>query len=108
MLEPTLKLKLGGLLFSVVEDDPTDWAPNTMGRMHSARAQILLRADLPEDVKMETLLHEIVHAITDMYGLAVANDEAQISVLSQSLFAFMRDNPEVVVRMCGMAEVRHG
>lgn len=59
---------------------------------------------MPEDIKMSTLLHEIIHQIADMNDLSIRESESSISVLANSLFDFLRRNQEVVKRIMGVKD----
>ena len=75
------------------------WAGNGMGRSDLKTGQILIRADLGDDQKIETLLHEIIHMISDTGHLGLEN-ETIISVLSIGIFDVLRSNPELAERLC--------
>lgn len=64
--------------------------PLAMGRSNSATGQILLRRDMPESIKRSTLLHEIIHQISDKLGLELT--EAQTRGLESGLFPFFKEN----------------
>lgn len=83
------------------ETDPGSWLSNGMGRCNQAKGEILLRADMAEDVKMQTL-HEILHMIADMNGLKMNEDETAISVLACGLMTVLRDNPEITKRLAAL------
>lgn len=86
--------------FEVRISDPKGWSSIGLGRCSLRDGLILLHPDLTEDLKMHTLLHEILHWVADMHQLDVAKEETEIDVLASALLDFMRRNPEVVKRIC--------
>lgn len=50
-----------------------------------------------EQQRAETLLHEIIHAVWDVYGIkAKEGEERAVGLLSIALSAVIRDNPELI------------
>ena len=69
---------------------------NLMGRLSYDTAQIFIREDLPLDKKMETLLHEVIHASYMNAGLQPGDDEEKIvTALSSGVYQFLKDNKDV-------------
>ena len=69
---------------------------NLMGRLSYDTAQIFVREDLPLDKKMETLLHEVMHASYMNAGLQPGDDEEKIvTALSSGIYQFLKDNKDV-------------
>ena len=54
--------------------------------------KISVNASLPIEVQRLTLLHELIHAISDMYGLGLS--EGQVRVMEQGLGQVMSE-PDV-------------
>jgi len=89
--------RICGVDVSVEHSDPTIWATNGMGRCEQKQARIFLCAGLPVDVTNSTNLHEVIHMVLDMNGFSDhANQEQLVSVLGSSLFAWMRDNRQML------------
>ena len=76
----------------VETSDPGDWSTNGMGRSCHLHNKISLRVGMAHDLEQATLLHEIIHMILDMNSIELPDNEVVVSVLANSLFAFMRDN----------------
>lgn len=59
-----------------------------------------IRAELAADLTRETVLHEVLHTITDMIGermrLGSDREEEIIRSLSPALLMVLRDNPKLV------------
>ena len=65
-----------------------------MGKWDWMNCEILLRKDLSLEAYSLTLLHEELHAISDLYGLDLK--ESTDRVLEQGLGAWIKDNPSLV------------
>lgn len=88
-------IKISGIDYSVDGFD-TDVDRNLMGRLSYDTAQIYIRNDLPIDKKMETLLHEVLHAVYMNSGLQPGDEEEKVvTALSSGLYQFLKDNKDV-------------
>jgi hypothetical protein len=89
--------KLCGCDIGYQFDDPSVWSVTGMGRSDPIHGTIHLRRDLDADQAVVTLMHEIIHMVLDMNGFRQqSQDEALVSVLSNTLVAMLRDNPMMV------------
>jgi len=61
--------------------------PNPCIRLHSALQGSELAA---------TLLHEVLHAIADLYGLDDVLKEREVRILEMAISAFVQDNPTAI------------
>ena len=59
-----------------------------MGRSNSQSGEILLSKDLPDSIKRATLLHEIIHQISDRLGIDLT--ETQVRSLESGLVPFFK------------------
>ena len=88
-------INIAGISYSV-ESFETDVDRNLMGRLAYDTAQIYVRKDLPIDKKLETLLHEVIHAVYMNAGLQPGDDEEKIvTALSSGIYQFLKDNKDV-------------
>ncbi len=88
-------IKISGINYSVNGFD-TDVDRNLMGRLSYDTAQIHIRNDLPIDKKMETLLHEVMHAVYMNAGLQPGDEEEKVvTALSSGVYQFLKDNKDV-------------
>jgi hypothetical protein len=94
------------MVIEVVEEDPSDWAPNALGRSSTIKGRISIRKGLPEDILLETVLHEVIHMIADVTAIGIRGDETSVSVLSCALSSFLRDNTQFVERVCRARDLR--
>ena len=96
-------MRICGQDVEVVIADPTDWAPNAMGRSLGISGKIMIRQGMPKTVQHSTFVHELLHYIAMANDLAELDDkEAIISTIANSLLAWMQDNPTVVMELAGM------
>lgn len=98
-----MKLRVGHHDYSLValpEDD------DDFGQIAGdcCRPTLTIRVDLtaPPTDQADTLLHEALHAIWQVYGLpAKVTEEEAATRLAGPLLALLRDNPEVVKAVLG-------
>lgn len=98
-MEQTIKILSQRIILR--ECEPGSWSEGGMGRSNQAKGEILVRGDMSEDIKMQTLLHETLHMIADMNSLEIVKEETTISVLANGLITFMKDNPKLIHRILG-------
>jgi len=77
------ELVIQDIKFSIEEVDPQLWSSNSMGCVHSKESKILIDKNMNRDVMDATLLHEIIHVISDMNSLNL--NETEVSVLATGL-----------------------
>lgn len=61
-----------------------------MGRARSKPRRISIRKDMPNDVKKETLMHEIIHVITMTQGIDIR--ESYVEGIANGLMEAFRQN----------------
>lgn len=61
------------------------------GQIHYLLQEIVLNADATEEQKKATLVHEIVHALDEMYGIGLK--EKQVEKLGNAVYMLQKDNP---------------
>ena len=79
------KLKIGAQIYKILFVHAED-IENGCGEVNAARNIIKLRKDMPTTATEETLLHEIIHAVSP--GLS----EAVVGNLAHSLHQVLSDN----------------
>lgn len=85
-------LRIAGKIYEVKEFDP-QIAPDCMGREVYEKSTIYIRNDMPDDVKRETLLHEIIHILyANAYLKPGDEEERVVGTLSNGLFQVLEDN----------------
>lgn len=63
------------------------------GQIHYLPEKILLNVDASEEQKKSTLLHELIHALDEMYGIGLK--EKQVEKLGNAFYMLQKDNPEL-------------
>lgn len=61
------------------------------GQIHYLPERILLNEGAKKEQKKAVLLHEIVHALDEMYNIEL--EEKQVEKLGNALYMLQRDNP---------------
>lgn len=103
-MTPT-KVRIMGVDWSVVEDGKRAQKENVTGETDHDNLEILLDADIPEQHKRTTLLHEIIHAI-DNFTHEPKNhlEEDQVRCLTAGIYQVLRDNPILAMWLLGKEE----
>lgn len=87
------RVKIGPVV-CVIEE--CDWPPDKgdgsqpMGRSMEAAGKILLLRSMPDDVKLVTLWHEIIHMLLGQSGHE--HDEGVIEAVSHGIVQVLQDN----------------
>lgn len=85
-------VRIGGKNFPIIQRDKRDMG-NYLGLIKYDEQQIVISDGQSEDCKKETLLHELLHAASDMTGGKI--EEREVNGASKCLFAILRDNPDI-------------
>lgn len=91
-------IKVGPHKYTVIQMHK-DWHGETdsFGQCDTSAQTIKLSADMLCTRQVETVIHEILHAIYYEYSLEKCDDEEHmVSVLGQALTALFVDNPEFI------------
>lgn len=92
-----MKIEILSVKFDVIELERTDWTSHEIGKSSLRDSRILLDPKTSIELQGQTLLHEVVHMIVGMNDLErMRDDEALISSISNSLFDFMKRNPDAI------------
>ncbi len=74
--------------------------PRLVGAVDHASGEIEICESLAPDMRRETVLHEVLHAIEHIMGLE--NDERHVIAVSAALWAIAQANPEAMRWMLGL------
>lgn len=86
------KVKVGWKTYDVILADPTlNGGDELYGQIDYDRCTITLRAAASPDQQRATLVHELLHAVSNMYGLNL--DEKLVEDLANALYCVYKDNP---------------
>lgn len=90
-------IKVGGFAFKVIDDSEVLNAAGLVGQTRTMDVVIALRAgNVPDSYVTQSALHEVLHAIADIYMETEQPNESTIASMSQGLFQVLRDNPKLV------------
>lgn len=81
-------INICGVDFEVKPIEPNTRQDNRMGRCDTKYSLITIDKSMPEPVRELTLLHETIHAISDMSSLDL--NENQVSVLANEINRLMK------------------
>jgi hypothetical protein len=86
-----MDLKIGCVPVRVIREPVED----LVGEYESGPKPVIrLHPDLEGPGLASTLLHEVLHAIADMYGIDDVVKEREVRVLEMGLCQFLKDNPQ--------------
>lgn len=63
------------------------------GQIHYLPEKIFLNVDAKEEQKKSTLLHELIHAMDEIYSIGL--EEKQVEKLGNAFYMLQKDNPEL-------------
>ncbi|MDG4966296.1 hypothetical protein OGZ37_06860 [Lactococcus lactis] len=89
------KIKIGGYLINVDYDDKLIANHQCVGQYSSIEQKITLATGLTKQQEKETLIHEIIEAIDDIYELGLEHDE-QLCKLSAIFHQIVTDNKNTI------------
>ena len=91
MIKPT-KVKVGGLEYRIWFE--REFGDNLFGRTVCSDQEILINKDVSEERQRVTLLHELIHAISNEM-LEKQIDEQQVNALSQELYRILNEDKKI-------------
>jgi hypothetical protein len=80
--------------FRVLVESPTQWAEGGMGRASLMDQTIRLNDRMPSDARASTLLHELMHLVSEIFSLGLT--ETQVDALGLSVLSLIRNNTELI------------
>lgn len=82
-----MTVNICGITHRVIEKEDSFNADTHFGMIDYAKAEIFINKDLPQDLKDETLCHEITHGILVHIGRSdLAGDETFVQSLGNALY----------------------
>jgi len=88
------KIKILDLLIEVEESSPGLWIDGAMGRTHLLESKIVLNSSLKKDLKDSTLIHEVLHLVSDIQGTGLT--EERVTAVATGFYSFLMNNKEEV------------
>ena len=104
MVQSIDKVKIGAIDYAVTfVDDLKDERGKLDGCIKYHQAEINIEADMNDQAKVQSLLHEIVHALDMQYGLGLRETakDSPVDRLAFGIYQVMRDNPELIAVIYG-------
>lgn len=86
-----MEIKIAGYQVSIMEDETILANESRIGEYSPFEQKIKIAKGLTKQQKEETLIHEVLEAINDIYELGLDHDE-QLCVLSVALHQMLVDN----------------
>jgi hypothetical protein len=92
------KLKINFRTYDVSKIDnlKNDRGERLWGLHKPVDSKILLDLGLRPDQEASTLMHEVLHALIDMYDLKLEDEERICECLANGLTCLFQDNPKLV------------
>jgi hypothetical protein len=91
------RIKVGHFVYRVERWRSEGEAGDRWGECDHGELVIRLRPVIPGTQLADTLIHEILHAIHNVWGLRVGDDEERIvAVTATALLTVFRDNPKLL------------
>ena len=98
-----MHIQIGPLRYKVVEVE--ELASERSGALYGdicyGKCRIRIAADSSPQIKLVTLIHEILHGILANAALVEDHNEAHIDALAHGLIQVLRDNPKLRDRITG-------
>jgi Zn-dependent peptidase ImmA (M78 family) len=93
-----MKIKIGDIGFEVKEVDGS-YCCNNMGKTNTKCGLIHINESLNDDIKANTLFHEILHVIACNYAIFKDEDEEEraIECFANGIMAFIKDNTKFFI-----------
>lgn len=89
------KIKIGGYSISIGHDDTIIANSGHVGEYSPIGQKISIATGLSKQHQQETLIHEVLEAINDIYELGLEHDE-QLCKLSVILHQIVNDNKNLI------------
>ena len=86
------EINILGMIYHVEEVDCVNKFEPRKGEINFMTNEIRIDKSLPKDLKEQTLLHEIIHAICDLLGMdELCEDETKVQGLATALHQVLSD-----------------
>lgn len=71
--------------YKIIDVEDNQFSNSSMGRSNTRTGEILISSKMPPDIREETILHEVIHILSDTLGIDLS--ENQVLALSSGLYA---------------------
>jgi len=100
-MELPKQVKVGGLIYEILAQPDLMRETDHIGTTKHANLLVTVDATVPLQVQQSTLLHELLHCISNVYLNPDNLTEEQAYHLEGGLFQVLRDNSEVTAFILG-------
>jgi Zn-dependent peptidase ImmA (M78 family) len=92
------KIKIGAVSYKVLfVENPTKRDGGAIdGQIDHGWAEILIKKNMDKQIQVQTILHEILHAIEAQSGRPHELKEPMVDALAFGIYQALRDNPQLV------------
>lgn len=91
------KVKIMATDYKIEEVEQIDKDRRILGEIDYINQTIKLEKGLPNELKKEILLHEILHGILEKLGFdALNNDEQKVQSIASTLYLVLKDNASLM------------
>lgn len=92
----TKAVRILGLDYEIEEVECVSKEELRKGEINFLINRIRIDKSMPEDLKKQVLIHEMMHAIFDLLGLEdLCTDENKVQSIATALHQVIRDNPKL-------------
>lgn len=93
------KLNILGIPYNYVER-PGELGKGNIGASNLRASTIWVESEMPERVRLNTILHEFYHQVATHYDMReIDNNETWLDILAAATVDLIKDNPELVERI---------
>lgn len=87
------ELRILGLTYRIEEVECVNKISAEKGEINFLTHEIKIDKSMPQDLKEQTLLHEVIHAVFDSLGMYELNDdERTVQSLATALYSTFKEN----------------
>lgn len=98
-MEHQITLQLLDHAYTLIETTSGDWTGVGMGQSSMFNGKIMIQSTMPHDMRNSTIIHEIVHQISDILDLGIGEREDTVSGIAVGVYSFIKNNPELIREM---------
>ena len=91
------QIEILGVMFKVREVPVVNKDSLAKGEIDYLACEITIDESMPQDLKMQTLFHEIMHAICDLTGnYEIGENENAVQGLATAMYCVLKANPKIL------------
>lgn len=93
------KVKVAGVTYTIETPDEIGDEPDNLGNCIYQKQLIRVKANMSQERREQTFIHELLHAIFFEAGYTDSDYEEMVNRLSLVLYQVLKDNPKLLHRM---------